>query len=195
MARFGEIDTELVFDRFKKLQQVTTVEAYFDEFEKCRGQLLMKIPSLTAEYFLENFIGGLQGEIKGMLRLLGPATLEQALKLARYYEQTLASQSKRSSYNSGIYKTNSNQSSHVKGTTGMSTGMTTGVTNNQPSLLISPKGSEVINTKPRPLTFSQREERRQKCLCFYCDDKFTKGHECKKPQSFLMIADEDDTED
>lgn len=53
LARFEEVETELVFDRFKKLQQNTTVEVYFDEFEKCRGQLLSKIPSLTLEYFLE----------------------------------------------------------------------------------------------------------------------------------------------
>ncbi|KAL8101446.1 hypothetical protein AgCh_033370 [Apium graveolens] len=67
LARFGEVETELVFDRFKKLQQVTTVEVYFDEFEKCRCQLLSKIPSLTSEYFMENFIGGLQTEIRGAL--------------------------------------------------------------------------------------------------------------------------------
>lgn len=54
LARFGEVEIELVFDKFKKLQQVTTVELYFDEvelyfdeFEKCRGQLLTKIPSLA----------------------------------------------------------------------------------------------------------------------------------------------------
>lgn len=35
-----------------------------------QGQLLSKIPSLTHEYFLENFIGGLQSEIRGMIRLL-----------------------------------------------------------------------------------------------------------------------------
>lgn len=96
MARFGAVETDLVFDRFKKLQQVTSVEHYYDEFEKCRGQLLRKIPSLTSEYFLENFIGGLQGEIKGMIRLLEPNTLEQALRLARYYESTLNMSSKRS---------------------------------------------------------------------------------------------------
>lgn len=56
LARFGKVDTELVFDKFKKLQQTTAVEAYFDECEKCRGQLLLKILSLTIEYFLENFI-------------------------------------------------------------------------------------------------------------------------------------------
>ena len=71
------------------------MEEYFDEFEKSRGQLLRKIPSLTPEYFLENFIGGLQTEVRGMIRLLEPSTLEQALRLARSFEHNQANHSKK----------------------------------------------------------------------------------------------------
>lgn len=52
LARFGELDTDLIFDKFKKLHQVSTVEAYYDDFERCRGQLLKKILGLTNEYLL-----------------------------------------------------------------------------------------------------------------------------------------------
>lgn len=181
VARFGELDTDLVFEKFKKLQQTKSVEEYYDEFEKCRGQLLKKIPGLTTEYFLENFVGGLQGEIKGMIRLLEPNNLAQALKLARYYEQTLNSQPKKFS----------NYGSNYKNTTGASvTSKTAATTTGQGSLLIQGKSVEVLNAKPKPLTFTQKEERRQKGLCYYCDEKFSKGHECKKPQNFLMIAEE-----
>lgn len=62
--------------------------------------------------------------------------------------------------------------------------------------LISPaKSLGILSSKPRPLTNSQREERRQKELCFYCDEKFVKGHECKKPQNFMMIAEEKEVEE
>lgn len=37
LARFGELDTELV------------LEAYFHEYENCIGRLLRKIPSLTGD--------------------------------------------------------------------------------------------------------------------------------------------------
>lgn len=188
MARFGEADTELVFDKFKRLQQTSSVETYYDEFEKCRGQMLKKIPSLTKEYFLENFIGGLQGELKGMIRLLEPKTLEQALKLARYYEVTLASQPKKGT--SGTYRTVSYSSTVTKGAPSLGGGHET-----KTSLLTTGKATEVISSKPTPLTYAQREERRKKGLCFYCDEKFVKGHECKKPQNFLMIAEPDEEED
>lgn len=54
-----------MFEKFKKLQQTKSVEEYFDKFEKYRGQLHKKIPSLTNDFFLE-IIGGLQNEIKEM---------------------------------------------------------------------------------------------------------------------------------
>lgn len=54
LATFGEIDAMLVFEKFKRLQQLSTAEAYYVAFEKCGGQLLKKIPSLANEYFLEN---------------------------------------------------------------------------------------------------------------------------------------------
>nr|XP_017218446.1 PREDICTED: uncharacterized protein LOC108195935 [Daucus carota subsp. sativus] len=185
LARFGELDTELVFDKFKKLQQISTVGAYFDEFEKCRGQLLSKIPNLTQEYFLENFIRALQADIRGMISLLEPTTLEQALKLARYYEQTQPNQFKKGA----PYKTTYSTPASYK----MGTDLTS--SNSSKSALTSPKVAETITSKPRPLTYSQREERRQKGLCFYCDEKFVKGHECKKPQNFLMIVEEEVTKE
>lgn len=175
LARFGELDTELVFDRFKRLQQVTTVEAYYDEFEKCRGQLLSKIPSLTNEYFLENFIGGLQTEIKGMIRLLEPSSLEQALKLARFYEHTVVPSSKK--YYSGGDSNKSGFSKQNQSKT--PTGTTQAGVAGKLAMLTAEKPMEITNATPRPLTYAQREERRKKGLCFYCDENFIKGHECK----------------
>lgn len=194
IAKFGDIgdiDTNLVFDKFKKLQQLTSVEDYYDEFEKCRGQLPKKIPGLTVEYFLENFIGGLQNEIKGMIRLLEPNSLEQALKLARYYEQTLNAQPKKyNSFGSGSYKAGTTSQTPTKGISAVTGGGASG----KAPMLTQNKSPEVMSSKPRPLTYSQREERRQKGLCFYCDEKFIKGHECKKPQNFLMVSEIDEEE-
>lgn len=102
----------------------------------------------------------LAGGDQGHATLLEPTTLEQALKLARFYEQTLASQPKKKSYTGGSYKAGNalGFSSKVR------TGMNANTGNNNASQLVQNKIPKVINTKPRPLTFSQREERRQKAL-------------------------------
>ena len=63
----------------------------YNEFEKCKGQLIKKSPRLTSEYFVKTFVGGSQNEIKETRRLLEP-NLAQVLRLARYYEQTAKSQ-------------------------------------------------------------------------------------------------------
>lgn len=117
IGRFGETDTELVFDRFKRLQQKSSVEEYYDNFEKCRGQVLKKIPNLTDEYFLEILVGGLQSEIKGMIRLLEPTSLEHALKLARYYEQNLSTQPRKYSNMGSNQKSGTSASVTTKGST------------------------------------------------------------------------------
>lgn len=42
-----------MFKIFKMLQQKKSVEEYYDDFERCRGQLLKKIPGSTPVYFLK----------------------------------------------------------------------------------------------------------------------------------------------
>nr|GEZ02673.1 transposon Ty3-G Gag-Pol polyprotein [Tanacetum cinerariifolium] len=49
---------------------------------------------------------------------------------------------------------------------------------------------------PKPIQRLSNNEARERCekgLCYYCDDKYTPGHKCSKPQ-FLMIGDAEETE-
>lgn len=52
-------------------------------------------------------------------------------------------------------------------------------------------GNNATNSKPRPVTFPQREETETKVfLCdgkFYFDEQFPNGQEFNEPQSFLMV--------
>ena len=38
----------------------------------------------------------------------------------------------------------------------------------------------------RRITSQEARERREKGLCFYCDDKFTPRHRCTRPQLFML---------
>lgn len=165
ISRFGELDTGLVFDRFKRLQQSTTVEAYYDEFEKCRGQLLNKIPSLTNEYFMENFIGGLQTEIRGMIRLLEPSSLEQALKLARHYEQSITPQQKKTSGETGNY--NSGPTKQTSAKIYPSTFSSTTPATGKQSILTTEKEIEGISAKPRPSLMLREKKKGDRRGCAF----------------------------
>ncbi|XP_074379422.1 uncharacterized protein LOC141720727 isoform X1 [Apium graveolens] len=84
-ARFEALEEEMLYDSFKQLKQTSTVEHYFDQFEKLMEQLKRKMPTLTEEFFVESFVGGLHKEVKEVMRLLEPTTVEQAFKRAKYY--------------------------------------------------------------------------------------------------------------
>lgn len=81
--RFGVLEQELMFERFKELKQVTTVEQYFGEFEKNMEQLKRKLPQLTEVFFVESFMSGLRPDIKTALLLLAPINLEYAYRKAK----------------------------------------------------------------------------------------------------------------
>lgn len=83
ISRFGTREQETLYDNFKHLKQTTTIELYFDQFEKYQEQLKGRMPDLTEEYFVECFVGGLQDKIKETLKLLAPLTVDQAYRQAK----------------------------------------------------------------------------------------------------------------
>ncbi|KAK3040846.1 hypothetical protein RJ639_029190 [Escallonia herrerae] len=64
--RFGEQCFDSVVHRFKKLKQTSTVTEYQGQFEQLRAQMLAKNHTLTEGYFVESFLSGLKGEIRGL---------------------------------------------------------------------------------------------------------------------------------
>ena len=42
------------------------------------------------------------------------------------------------------------------------------------------------------LTDAEFQARREKGLCFHCEEKFQPGHKCKKQLNILLVHDEDE---
>lgn len=64
------------------MSQIDTVAEYQDEFKRLKSILIFKDQHYTKEYF----VSGLNGEIKYMVQLFKPATLSDALRLAKMQE-------------------------------------------------------------------------------------------------------------
>lgn len=77
----------MLYERFRNLEQDGTVELYCRKYAICIGHLKVKTPQLSDEYFVESFISGLQDEIKQVLKLLSPSSVEGAFKRAKYCAQ------------------------------------------------------------------------------------------------------------
>jgi hypothetical protein len=49
--------------------------------------------------------------------------------------------------------------------------------------------------QPTRLTPQQLEERKEKCLCFNCDNKYSKGHKCGEKKLFYIDCEEEEEEE
>ncbi len=66
-----------------KLRQENSLEEYQDIFEDLRIRMESVMPDLGEAYFLSAFIGGLKDEIRLIVRMMKPATLVDAIEIAR----------------------------------------------------------------------------------------------------------------
>ncbi|GAU49705.1 hypothetical protein TSUD_182030 [Trifolium subterraneum] len=145
-----------------KLTQRSTVNDYLSEFET----LANRITGLAPSFLLSCFISGLNSDVRREVQALQPLTLIQAAALARLQEEKL-NDHRRAVRGKGILA---------------STPSPTKIT---PPLLQSSSKPIFKRLSPTEMTL-----RREKGLCFNCDEKFSPGHKCAS-KFFIMIAEED----
>jgi len=158
-ARFAPSQYEDPTGSLCKLTQQGSVSAYLSQFE----MLANRIIGLLAPFLLSCFMSGLAPEIRREVQALHPLTLVQAMGLARLQEEKLADQH-RGAYD-GPCTCNPNPISTL--------------------LLPLPPTSPLLPSRAKPppphvrrLSSEEITMRREKGLCFKCDEKFTRGHKC-----------------
>ncbi|XP_048492259.1 uncharacterized protein LOC125493205 [Beta vulgaris subsp. vulgaris] len=183
-ARFKDGKGMNVVEHFNKLSQVDSLETYIDEFEELRAILIQNGHTLSEEYVLHSFIGGLKPTIKPFVRAFDPASISQAVKYARLQEE----QQQASSYKP-----------YHKTTTQIQTPQTQTFNSNanKPPLLPTPITKSIQPYQALPRTNSKsnpyipadvRAEKIAKGLCYYCDEKYTRNHKCKFKETQLFTV-------
>ena len=174
LLRFGPTEYEDPSESLTRLRQTTTVAAYQEAFEKLSHQ----VDGLPESFLIGCFVAGLRDDVRIDVKIKQPHTLADAIGVARLIEERNLLQK----------KTNPPaRSSPIMMTTKAPTNPTTGI--------LGPPPSQRTNSSPSPIrriTSQEARERREKGLCYYCDDKFVPGHRCERPQLF-MIADSSHT--
>ncbi|KAF3960584.1 hypothetical protein CMV_014711 [Castanea mollissima] len=126
-----------------------------------------------------SYVDGLKEEIRLEVKLFRPTTLLHATSLARLLEEKL-SKLRRPSFTTTPPKPSLSQIPSYK-----------------PSLLPTPTPIKTtipftsstrfsINTTFKKLSWAEMQARREKGLCYNCDERFGLGHRCKKQQIFLL---------
>jgi hypothetical protein len=152
-------------EALKKLRQTTTVAEYTSQFESLSNRLR----GISDKNRLSCFLGGLKDEIHLPLRMLNPQTPVAAFGLAKLQEEYITS-SKRSYTSTGYSLPYTKQQSW-----GHSTGTS-----------VLPGTHSSNNLPAQKLSTQQMKERRDKGLCYNCDNKWNPTHRCKTLKLFLI---------
>jgi hypothetical protein len=159
-----------------KLTQSSSVAAYLSEFES----LANRIVGLSQLDLLSCFISGLKPEIRREVLAQQPATLNQASGLARLQEEKINDMQR--------FSRNQLANSWPTPKSSPAPASSSGV----PSAPLLPMPAS--RPRFRQLTAAEMDERREKGLCFNCDERYAKGHRCKG--RFLMfVSDTNDQSD
>nr|GEV27144.1 transposon Ty3-G Gag-Pol polyprotein [Tanacetum cinerariifolium] len=137
-------------------------------------EVVSSVDGLPEEFLMACYIGGLKDEVRLEVKMKKPRSLIDAMGLARMAKEKLGLARKQSqpvlfSTPSSVGRLTPTDSAGILGS-----GLTTTLA------LPSPPTRRILNTYAKA--------RREKGLCYYCDEKYLPGHQCTKPQ-FFMIQD------
>ena len=147
---------------------------YQSQFES----LANRIVGLPPPFYLSCFVSGLKPAIRREVQAFQPLSLTQAVSLAKLQEEKLADRTPYSAKS-----TYSAAPAVVPTTTGSSF---------RPTLSVAPpKTSPAI----KRLSPDELQARRDKGLCYNCDEKFLSGHRCKRLFHLLIVQPNEQEED
>jgi hypothetical protein len=168
LLRFGPTEYEDPSESLMRLRQTNTVAAYQEAFERLSHQ----VDGLPEGFLIGCFVAGLQDDIHIDVKIKQPHTLADAIGVARLLEERNLLHKKASL---------PTRSSHNMLTSMVPTNSAAGVLRPPPSQRATPSPKSF-----RRITNQEAKERREKGLCYYCDEKFIPGHRCELPQLFMI---------
>jgi hypothetical protein len=176
LVRFGPTEVEDYDEALTKIQQTGTLREYQQEFER----LANRVEGWRQKALVGAFLGGLNSDIVSAVRMFKPKTLRDAIELARMRDEN-NSKTKKNQRSDGFRPQNTNFMQKTIGHTATSSGQSTR-TSAVPTTRTYSSGAA------KKLSWEEMQKRREKGLCFGCNDKFTPGHRCQKPQAFFISA-------
>ncbi|KAK2985526.1 hypothetical protein RJ640_015851 [Escallonia rubra] len=189
--RFEEQCFDSVVHKFNKLKQTSTVSDYQGQFEQLRAQMIAKNYTLTEEYFVESFLSGLREEVRGMVQMFGPTSLMEAYSKARLQEAQLLTLGRTNKHSTTVsYQP---QTTHSTPFMRKATPSTPPPNSNYTPSATNAKGNSYRIIKR--LTDEERQLKREKGICYTCDEPFTPSHKCGNRKLFLMVAEEEGESD
>ncbi|CAH9079725.1 unnamed protein product [Cuscuta europaea] len=145
--------------KFTQLVQRSDVSSYVENFEEIKSLVRAKHPAITEDFYISCFLKGLKEELRAPLQLFKPETLTMAINQAKLLENTLeiwGRKEKIAQKNAVVHFAGS----RVNGPENWKNSLNTGRENSRPSV--------------KKLTKEEYNARKEKGLCFTCNEKYTR---------------------
>ncbi|WVZ89345.1 hypothetical protein U9M48_035766 [Paspalum notatum var. saurae] len=169
----------------KLLQRMASVDEYCEQFMT----LACRDAELSKKQQVQLFIAGLCNPLQIDVSLRSPATLNEAITLARAYEQRLLLPAAPPACSGGCPSYRQQFVSAPAGSSAAGAASSNTVESSTATASAMPNSA----LGRRRLNQSEMAQRRAVGLCYNCDEKFVYGHKCKK-LFILEVAPDDDEE-
>jgi len=185
-SQFGPSPFDCPMAELFKLDQTGSVSDYCLKFMSLANRCF----GLSDEAFLNCFLSGLDPDIRRDVIAMSPPNLSRAVALAKLYgdKYVPASKATRTSYThkySTISSTPATPNVQQK----------TQNKSSLPPLLPTPPGPPLKNYNVKKISPAEMQLRREKGLCYFCDEKFSFNHRCPNRQMLFLQLEDDETED
>lgn len=167
LLRFSPTDYDDPSEALTRLRQNLTMATYQEAFER----LSQRVDGLPERFLIGSFIAGLRDEIRLEVKIKQPNSLAEAIGVARLMEEKNQIQRRTILPFRSIFATKPGPNPSG------------GILGPSPSSNVRPTQSA---PGPQRITTEEARDRREKGLCYYCDEKFSPGHRCERPQLFMM---------
>ncbi|KAG8386982.1 hypothetical protein BUALT_Bualt03G0205200 [Buddleja alternifolia] len=192
--RFGTLLYENPMSELVNLKETRSIQDYLDRFDE-----LMNCVDLSEPYAISCFLRGLKSEVAIHVRMFKPRSLQDAISLAKLQEHANSPSHKKLSLPTLTrFSPLPSKSSHPQQPSRFNNSPFspspqphTPTTNRPPSQPFKPSLSPVIPS--RRLSPQELDDKRARGLCFWCDEKFSPGHQCsRRKQLYIMEVTEDE---
>ncbi|CAA0816707.1 Unknown protein, partial [Striga hermonthica] len=174
-ARFEALKESKIIGEFNKLRHVGSYVDYVEKFEELRACMICMNHGYTEEYFIASFVSGLSEELQSFINMFEPQTLQQTIELGKKQLLTLEAITKKLK-NPTKFPQNSYQAPK----------------RNENYNPVTSKLNNSFKNPVKLLTASEMAARREKGLCYNCDEQFTYGHRCKHRLNFMTMTEEEE---
>ncbi|CAA0828937.1 Unknown protein, partial [Striga hermonthica] len=171
ITRFGSSDYLDYDEALSRIKQSGSLREYQKEFER----IASRVRDWPESALVGTFVGGLKAELAAEVRLDRPGSMRAAMDLARLHEDHLVAvrKARPSDVRTETKRTHAAIEEQAARTEN------------------KPLGDTVRTTSHiRRHTDDEMQRRREKGLCYSCNEKFTPGHKCKGKEVFLLEIEE-----